>query len=183
MNSKEHDITLVTVGHQSYLWDEKGQGVDHTGRSDYAILLDIMSRENPDQSPTAQRFVWIPIIMLNDGKVVRTRSYQSDLQNPNGRLRVLTEVGLVPYVDIDPLIQQCFDVGYTMVDVGPSGYGGSFGISCKYDKGKEPQDNGWPPIWRIVEEFDLGGGAGGHHSHQMIHFEPTGKYRFGEHRP
>lgn len=177
--------TLVTVSHSSHLWDEKGQGVDHTDRSGYAILLDIMSRENPDQSPLARRFVWIPILMLNDGKIVHTRSYQSNLQNPNNRLKVLNEVGLVPYVDIDPFIYRCFDAGYTSVRIGPGMYGSfSFGVTCTYDKkGIEPRYDGWPLVWKFVEDLDISWGCGGHHSHQLVHFEPTGRYGFGEHRP
>ncbi len=176
------DMMFVDVRSANSVFDFEGNRIelDPFYRT-HAYVADIISVKTYGRHYKSQ-FEWHPILILSSGKVVRSRPYFSDLEEVVNHASVLDFVGLTPYIDMDPFMEECFEVGYTSIDVGPRSYGGCFGATGTYEKGREPRVDGWPAIWRIAEKYDISWGCGGHHTRQLINFKPTGKYEFGNHK-
>jgi hypothetical protein len=172
---KELDIDFVTLD-TSLLFGIDGEVLRRKKeRCDKAVLLGTV------ESTVNNEVRCSPVVLLPDGQVGRTYGY-SRASKP--LVKVLGDSGLRPHLNMDPFMERCFEVGYSEVDIGPSSYNGCFGVKCSYEKEKEPRDSsGRPAVWRIAAEFGLSNGCGGHHSFQLLHFTPTGRYGFGRWKP
>lgn len=168
--------SFVSFRGSRFLYDEDGR----TFRVEEPATPIVLVGFHRKNSKKREDIEYSGILMFSSGKLLRTHPIRLGWHtHDEPTIRLVSSLGLVPHVDMDSFVKNVFSVGYTSMSIGPTGYAGSFGISCKFPNGQEPRTNGSPSVWKIVEEFGAYAGCGGYHSAQMCNFFPTGKYKFG----